>query len=97
MRGSVHYSTEEMTVNVAVDGHGPEELRLIEDVESFQPKLQRFCFRQVDISHQREIGVEHPRPVEEPARGVARRTQGIDGKQRGIEIRLAIRRIRFEV
>jgi hypothetical protein len=57
--------------------NGPKKLGMIEDVETFEPELQRLGFRQPYILEQRHIEVVHTRTVEvAPLRG-SRRAQNI--------------------
>ena len=75
------------TADVAVDGLRSEELGVIENVESFQPKLERLRFGQAHVLEQRHVVIVHPRSGEEAPRGVARRAQGVLAELGGIEIR----------
>jgi hypothetical protein len=45
-RGSFHHLTEQICAEVGVHRRRPEELRVVESVESLQPELQRLGLRQ---------------------------------------------------
>ena len=85
------------TADIAVDGLGPEELCVVENVETFQPKLERFRFGQAHILEKSHIVVLQPRSVEKAPLGVARRTQSIFAELRGIEIRPSVARIVIQI
>jgi hypothetical protein len=51
------------TADIAIDGLRSEKLSVVENVEVFEPKLQRRRFRQAYILEKRDIVIVHPRPV----------------------------------
>src|SRR5471030_3123621 len=96
-RGGFYCPAEEIAVVVAIDGRRPEELCVIEGIEGFEPELQCFGFGQAKILQEREIEIQHPRSVEEPARSVPGSSQGVRTEERGVEIRQPIARIGVKI
>src|SRR6202167_5615388 len=69
-RRRADHLTESRTGDLAIDRRRPEELRVVERVESFQPELQRFPFYQTDRFQKAIAEVRHSRPLEHcPIRG----------------------------
>src|ERR1051326_2909899 len=81
---------EQVAVDVAVDCGRPEELSMVERIERLQPELQLLRFRPPEGFQQRDIRIEHSRPVERPAGGRARSAQGIRSESRSVEILLPV-------
>src|ERR1700731_5423270 len=79
--------------DVSIDRSVRVELRVVEDVEHLQPKLQRARFGEAGHLVQRHIVVVDARPVEHPAPGVALRAERIRGEGRSVEVRLAVPRV----
>src|SRR5256885_13735650 len=79
-RGGAHDLAESRARDVAIHCRRAVELRCVEYVEGFQTELHCVALTERDGLQQREIGVDHPRPVKEPARRVAQMAEGGDRK-----------------
>ena len=83
--------------DVSVHGLRSEELGVVENVEAFEAKLQRFRFRQAHVLQEGHIVVVHSGAVEEAPLGGAGRAQGVFRERRGIEVRPPVARIGVEI
>src|SRR5215471_593877 len=91
------YLAEEGAVDIGIHGRGSKKLCMIERIERFDPQLQRPRFGERERLQHREIEVQHSRSMKRPARGAARRSQGVIAKSERVEIRQPIARIAVEV
>src|SRR5580658_2510128 len=89
--------TERGAADIAVDGLRSKELRVVEDVEGFEAKLQGFRFGKAQVLKDRHIEVLHAGTMEIEPRGVAGSAQGILAEQTGIEIRLPVPGIAIQI
>src|SRR5580658_9022741 len=92
-----HYLAKRPAADVAVNRLRPKKLRVVENVEGFQAKLQRFRFGQAQVLEKRHIEVFHSGPVEIAPRSVAWSAEGVVAEQRAIEIGLAVARIVIQI
>jgi hypothetical protein len=76
---------------------GPEELRVIECIESFQADLQRFGFFQAQIFHGGEIKVVDAGPVKGAPRRGAELVERREAEKRSIERGSAVARIGIDL
>ena len=67
-RGCADNLAERGAIDISVDGLRSEKLRVVENVEAFQAKLQRLRFRQAQILEKRHIVIVHPGAVEKAPR-----------------------------
>src|SRR5690348_4434651 len=92
-RGSPDDLAKELAVEVAVDGHRSEKLRVIKRIERLQPELQRLRFRQAERSQQREVEIQRAGTVKAAPRCAARSAEGVRAEQREVEVRHCVARI----
>lgn len=88
---------ERGAVYVSIHRLRPEKLRVVEDVEAFDPELQGLGFVQWYVFHNGHVVVIHARAVKEAALGVAGSAQGVFGEERGTEIGLPVSGIAIQV
>src|ERR1700689_3253536 len=95
--GRAHDLSKRRTVDVAVYCGRPLKLGVVEDVESFEPKLQRPGLLQRHALEQSHIVIVDARAVEESALGVAGLSQRLQTEKAGIEIGLSVARIVIQI
>ena len=71
--------------DVAIDGVASIELRVVEDVEHLEPKLERTTFGEVGHLVQRHVEVVDAGPVEHSALGVSLSSESVRGEGVGVE------------
>src|SRR5208283_405964 len=69
------------------------ELRVVENIECFQPELQRLRFSQPQVLLKRHVKVADSRSVEESSPGGADLAQCREGEERGVKCRPSVARV----
>jgi hypothetical protein len=75
-QGLYHLAKERVGI-VAIDSRRPKELRMIENIESLDAKLQRPGVVYAGSFLHDEVSIEIPRPRERPPSGIAERTERV--------------------
>src|SRR5579862_395237 len=82
----LHHLPEERAVDIPIDGRRPEELRVIESIESLHAELKVPALPEPEILEQGEIGVERSGTIKRAAGSIAGRAQRAHRERGGIEI-----------
>ncbi len=92
-RRCADYGAEIRIVDFAVDRGRSVKLRMIENVEIFEPDIERLGLGETHRLADLDVEVLDPRPVEKPPRRIAELTQRFGSEPRGVKGRPAISRI----
>src|ERR1035438_6982786 len=95
--GGADYAPEVRIVHFAIHRRRAVELRVVEDIESFYPDIERLEFADPNGFAEFDIEIFDSRTMEEAPGSIAQLSQSLGSEEAGVERGLAVARVRIDL
>lgn len=95
--GRADYASEVGIVDFAIHRRRSVELRVVENIESFYPDIERLEFGDPNSFVELDVEILNSRTMEKTPESIPQLAQSLGSKQAGIERGLAVARVRIEL